>query len=209
MKERLLRNRDGQTLEEFLAAYHPKDYPHPSVTVDLVVVSLEGRRPELLMVRRGNHPCLDCWALPGGFVEQDEFTEDAAARELEEETHVRGLALTEIGLFSGPDRDPRGWTMSCAYAAVAERSKLSVCGDDDAAEAGWFRLEYRLSGNTMKLKLTREDEVLTAEIQVTLRHGVFGTEYHIGAFETDGIAFDHCKMIAQTILKLRTAGRLS
>ena len=68
MKERLLRNRDGQTLEEFLAAYHPKDYPHPSVTVDLVVVSLEGRRPELLMVRRGNHPCLDCWALPGGFV---------------------------------------------------------------------------------------------------------------------------------------------
>ena len=143
------------------------------------------------------------------YAEPDEFTEDAAARELEEETHVRGLALTEIGLFSGPDRDPRGWTMSCAYAAVAERSKLSVCGDDDAAEAGWFRLEYRLSGNTMKLKLTREDEVLTAEIQVTLRHGVFGTEYHIGAFETDGIAFDHCKMIAQTILKLRTAGRLS
>ena len=137
MKERLLRNRDGQTLEEFLAAYHPKDYPHPSVTVDLVVVSLERRRPELLMVRRGNHPCLDCWALPGGFVEPDEFTEDAAARELEEETHVRGLALTEIGLFSGPDRDPRGWTMSCAYAAVAERSKLNVCGDDDAAEAGF------------------------------------------------------------------------
>ena len=142
-------------------------------------------------------------------MEPDEFTEDAAARELEEETHVRGLALTEIGLFSGPDRDPRGWTMSCAYAAVAERSKLNVCGDDDAAEAGWFRLEYRLSGNTMKLKLTREDEVLTAEVQVTLCHGVFGTEYHIGAFKTDGIAFDHCKMIAQTILKLRAAGRLS
>ena len=51
--------------------------------------------------------------------------------------------------------------------------------------------------------------MLTAEIQVTLRHGVFGMEYHIDAFETDGIAFDHCKMIAQTILKLRAAGRLS
>lgn len=209
MRTRQLRNRDGQTLEEFLAAYHPKDYPHPSVTVDLLVFSLERRKPELLMVRRGNHPYLDCWALPGGFVEPNEFTEDAAARELEEETHARGLALTEIGLFSGPNRDPRDWTMSCAYAAVAPRSKLNICGDDDAAEAGWFQVEYHLSGDMMKLKLSREDEVLTASVQVQLRQGALGTEYHIGSFETDGIAFDHCKMIAQTILKLRAAGRLS
>lgn len=106
MRERPLRNQAGQTLEEFLAAYHPKDYPHPSVTVDLLIFSLERARPELLMIRRGNHPYLGCWALPGGFVEPEEFTEDAAARELEEETHVRGLTLSEIGLFSGPDRDP-------------------------------------------------------------------------------------------------------
>lgn len=208
MSERPLRNKAGQTLEEFLAAYHPKDYPHPSVTVDLLIFSLERKVPELLMIRRGNHPWLGCWALPGGFVEPEEFTEDAAARELEEETHVRGLALSEIGLFSGPDRDPRGWTMSCAYAAIAERSKLSVKGDDDAAEAAWFQVEYRLVGNTMKLKLTREDEVLTAKVNVELRHTALGSEYHVGAFEADGIAFDHCKMIAQTILKLRGAGRL-
>lgn len=208
MSERPLRNKAGQTLEEFLAAYHPKDYPHPSVTVDLLIFSLERKNPELLMIRRGNHPWLGCWALPGGFVEPEEFTEDAAARELEEETHVRGLALSEIGLFSGPDRDPRGWTMSCAYAAIAERSKLGVKGDDDAAEAAWFQVEYRLAGDTMKLKLTREDEVLTAKVKVELRHTALGSEYHVGAFEADGIAFDHCKMIAQTILKLRSAGRL-
>lgn len=208
MSERPLRNKAGQTLEEFLAAYHPKDYPHPSVTVDLLIFSLERKTPELLMIRRGNHPWLGCWALPGGFVEPEEFTEDAAARELEEETHVRGLALSEIGLFSGPDRDPRGWTMSCAYAAIAERSKLNVKGDDDAAEAAWFQVEYRLIGDTMKLKLTHEDEVLRARVKVEPRHTALGTEYHVGAFETDGIAFDHCKMIAKTILKLRGAGRL-
>lgn len=208
MSERPLRNKAGQTLEEFLAAYHPKDYPHPSVTVDLLIFSLERKTPELLMIRRGNHPWLGCWALPGGFVEPEEFTEDAAARELEEETHVRGLALSEIGLFSGPDRDPRGWTMSCAYAAIAERSKLNVKGDDDAAEAAWFQVEYRLIGDTMKLKLTHEDEVLRARVKVEPRHTALGTEYHVGAFETDGIAFDHCKMITKTILKLRGAGRL-
>ena len=208
MKERPLRNRAGQTLEEFLAAYHPKDYPHPSVTVDLLVFSLEDRLPELLMIRRGNHPCLGCWALPGGFVEPEEFTEAAAARELEEEAHVRGLALSEIGLFSGPDRDPRGWTMSCAYAAVAGRSRLSVKGDDDAAEAAWFQVEYRRNGDAMELKLTRGGEVLSARVKVEVRHTAFGTECRAGAFESDGIAFDHCKMIAQAILRLQAAGSL-
>lgn len=208
MKERPLRNQAGQTLEEFLAAYRPKDYPHPSVTVDLLVFSLEQARPELLMIRRGNHPYLGCWALPGGFVEPEEYTEDAAARELEEETHVRGLVLSEIGLFSGPDRDPRGWTMSCAYAAIAQRSQLQIRGDDDAAEAAWFQLQYHMSQGTLALKLTREEEVLTARVRLEGRHTALGTEYRLREFESDGIAFDHCKMIAQAILKLRAAGRL-
>ncbi len=208
MKERPLRNQAGQTLEEFLAAYRPKDYPHPSVTVDLLVFSLEQARPELLMIRRGNHPYLGCWALPGGFVEPEEYTEDAAARELEEETHVRGLVLSEIGLFSGPNRDPRGWTMSCAYAAIAQRSQLQIRGDDDAAEAAWFQLQYHMSQGTLALKLTREEEVLTARVRLEGRHTVLGTEYRLREFESDGIAFDHCKMIAQAILKLRAAGRL-
>ena len=92
-------------------------------------------------------------------MEPEEFTEDAAARELEEETHVRGLTLSEIGLFSGPDRDPRGWAMSCAYAAIAQRSKLQIRGDDDAAEAAWFQLQYHMSQGTLALKLSREEEL--------------------------------------------------
>lgn len=208
MRERRLRNRAGQTLEEFLADYRPGDYPHPSVTVDLLAFSLERKKPELLMIRRGDHPYLDCWALPGGFVEPQEFTEDAAARELEEETHARGLSLSEVGLFSGPDRDPRGWTMSYAYTALADRSKLRVQADDDAADTGWFQVEYRLVGSKMKLKLSRGEEVLTAEVTVEHRSGALGSEYRVGEFVTDGIAFDHCKMIALTILKLRAAGRL-
>ena len=202
------RNKEGQTLEEFLAAYRPGDYPHPSVTVDLLVFSLEKPQPELLMIRRGNHPCLGCWALPGGFVEKDEFTEDSAARELEEETGATGLALSEVGLFSGPDRDPRGWTMSYAYTAVAMRSQLPVQGGDDADDADWFVLNYRIEENVMSIELRLNDEVLTARVPFECRQGALGREYRIIGFECDGIAFDHSKMIALAILKLRDAGTL-
>lgn len=203
-----LRNKDGQTLEEFLAAYQPGDYPHPSVTVDLLVVSLEKETPELLMIRRGNHPWLGCWALPGGFVEKDEFTEDSAARELEEETGATGLALSEVGLFSGPDRDPRGWTMSYAYTALTRRSELPVQGGDDADDADWFALRYRMNENIMLIELVNGDERLAASVTFECRDGALGREYRVGKFEADGIAFDHSKMIALAILKLRDAGKL-
>lgn len=209
MNKRPLRNQAGQTLEEFLAAYHPKDYPHPSVTVDLLVFSLEGEKPELLMIRRGNHPCLGCWALPGGFVDQNEFTEDAAKRELKEETHVEGLPLTELGLFSGPDRDPRGWTMSNAYLAIANRSELKVQADDDAADSGWFAVDFQRKDGTIQLTLTGQEDVLTATVQIEERMGALGAEDHVGSFTTDGIAFDHSKMIAAAVLKLCRAGKLA
>ncbi len=208
MDYKQLRNDKGQTLDEFLASYHPKDYPHPSVTVDLLIFSLEKEKPELLMIRRGNHPYLQCWALPGGFVEPYEFTIDAAARELEEETHVKGLTLSEIGLFSGPGRDPRDWTMSCAYVAIAPRSTLSVQADDDAADSDWFTVDYKLQGECIELTLTGEGETLTAQVSVKEQCGALGKEYLVGDYQTDGIAFDHCKMIALTVLKLRAAGQL-
>ena len=66
MRERPLRNQAGQTLEEFLAAYHPKDYPHPSVTVDLLIFSLERARPELLMCPPGQPPLSGLLGAAGG-----------------------------------------------------------------------------------------------------------------------------------------------
>lgn len=208
MDYKQLRNKQGQTLDEFLASYQPKDYPHPSVTVDLLIFSLEKEKPELLMIRRGNHPYLQCWALPGGFVEPYEFTIDAAARELEEETHVKGMTLTEIGFFSGPGRDPRDWTMSCAYAAIAPRSTLSVQADDDAADSRWFTVDYHFCGNCFEMTLTGKEDTLTAQVAVKEQYGIFGKEYLVGDYQADGIAFDHCKMIALAMLKLRSAGRI-
>jgi ADP-ribose pyrophosphatase YjhB (NUDIX family) len=206
--EQEVRDSQGRTLAEFLADYKEQNYPHPSVTVDLLVFAQEPEGLELLMIRRGNHPYLGCWALPGGFVEPEEFTEDAAARELREETHAEGLTLSEIGLFSGPGRDPRGWTMTNAYAALTRKSALAIQADDDAAQAAWFRVEGKLEDETFHLTLAHEDEVLTAQVAVTRRQEVLGLRYHVGAFESHGIAFDHSKMITQALLRLREAGQL-
>ncbi len=207
MRNETLRNKDGQTLEEFLAAYHPGDWPQPSVTVDLLVFSLADQ-PRLLMVRRGNHPWLNCWALPGGFVEPGEFTKDAAAREGREEGNQTGLPLSPIGLFSGPDRDPRCWSMSDAFVAVVDDADMEAIAGDDAAEVGWFTLDYTMGPDRLHITLKRGQDTLSANVAFRTQNGAFGAEPIIGDFQCDDIACDHSKMIAAAILKLRQVGKI-
>ena len=109
MPSALLRDKNGLTEEEFLAAYRPKDYPRPSLTADIAVFSQEAGALQVLLVRRGGHPFLGKWALPGGFAQPGEAVTQTARRELEEETGLKGLRLTPVGLFSQPGRDPRMW----------------------------------------------------------------------------------------------------
>ena len=105
-----LRDRNGLTESEYLAQYRKKRYPAPSLAADVVLLS-DGK--DVLLVRRGGHPYLGYLALPGGFVNPDESAPDAAVRELREETNVWASPedLFEIGLFSKPGRDPRGWVV--------------------------------------------------------------------------------------------------
>ena len=139
-----VRDRNGLTEQEFLKEYRKKRYPAPSLTADVVLLS-EGKN--VLLIRRGGHPYLGCWALPGGFVEPGESAADAAVRELKEETGVTAQKddLTEIGLFSEPGRDPRGWIVSDAFLLPVEKS-AAVNAGDDAAEAGWFSVERTEDG---------------------------------------------------------------
>jgi 8-oxo-dGTP diphosphatase len=99
-------------------------------------VALRGDR--VLLVRRGREPFEGRWALPGGFVERGERLEDAVLRELLEETGAVGTVSGIVGAYSRPDRDPRGHTVSVAYAIDVEGE--TVRGGDDAAEAAWHDL---------------------------------------------------------------------
>ena len=108
-----------------------------SVSTDCVIFSRNQGEDKILLVKRRNDPYSGSWALPGGFLHDEEPLETGAARELEEETGVKVDDLHQIRAFGRPDRDPRGRTISIAFfGEVREATKVE--GKDDAAEADWF-----------------------------------------------------------------------
>ena len=218
-----LRDKDGYTEQEFLAAYNPGDYPRPSVAADMVIFTVVDatednyrKLPEkdlrVLLIRRGGHPYLGSWALPGGFVRPTETVGEAARRELGEETGVESGYLEQLYTFSDVGRDPRTWVMSCAHMALVDSRELQLQAGDDASDARWFHLGYTLLEEEKKtapqqfdlrrryeLKLTEEDIVLSAVVEE--RSGRHSTAFEM--VENDGLAFDHAKIVACAIHRLR------
>jgi 8-oxo-dGTP diphosphatase len=116
------------------------DYPRPAVTVDIVVATKDFR-PRVLLIRRRREPFAGMWALPGGFVDQDEALDAAARRELREETGVKTSRLEQLQTFGDPGRDPRGHTISVVYLTQLNPARVKPVAADDAAEVGWFGLD--------------------------------------------------------------------
>jgi 8-oxo-dGTP diphosphatase len=154
-----------------------KEYPRPALTADVVALLLDEGGLRALFIRRGNEPYKGAWALPGGFCEPTETVAQAAARELTEETGLRDVRLEELGCFSTPGRDPRGWVVTVAHLGFlpADRAGEAV-GADDASEAAWLRL-------------------------VIDRDGGYRLE-HAGAPVTT-LAFDHRDVVALAVRRLR------
>lgn len=117
------------------------EYPHPAVTVDIVIFTIRDGRLKLLLIRRADEPYRGKWALPGGFVEMDEDLEQAARRELEEETGVNGVYLEQLYTFGRPDRDPRERVITIAYYALIPSDRLQLRAATDAEVVGWFGME--------------------------------------------------------------------
>lgn len=119
-----------------IAKQYCYEHPRPAVTVDIVLFHRAADDIEVLLIKRAREPFKDRWAFPGGFVDENESLEEAAARELKEETGVSGIALEQIGAFGDPGRDPRGHTVSVAFSAVVS-DRLAAAAGDDAADARW------------------------------------------------------------------------
>ena len=116
-------------------------YPHPAVTVDIVIFTVRDEQLKLLLIRRASEPYQGKWALPGGFIHLDETLEASARRELEEETGVSGVYLEQLYTFGAPDRDPRERVITVAYYALIPSDKLQLRAATDAEAVGWFGMD--------------------------------------------------------------------
>ena len=170
------RDARGLTEAEAIARYRSRNYPKPALTADIVVLSKQDEEISVLLVQRGGHPYLGKLALPGGFANEQEPVEQTAERELEEETGIRGLPMELVGIYSRPGRDPRGWVVSAAFAALVDREKLTVQAGDDAASAGWYRM-------------IRDETGLTLECQGHRR-------------SAEDLAFDHAEILNAALKQL-------
>lgn len=132
----------------FLAGYDPHAFPPVAVTVDLVILTVRGGELCVLLIRRGEPPHRGRWALPGGFVGPDETLDEAAARELDEETGIRASAhLEQLATYGDPGRDPRMRVVSVAYLALVPDLPVPVAGTD-AADAR-FRPVKEVAGEKL------------------------------------------------------------
>jgi 8-oxo-dGTP diphosphatase len=118
------------------ANYDPAQYPAFAVTVDMVILTMSDGRLHVLLVRRGVEPFKGMWAIPGGFKRPTESLDEAAKRELGQETGVDSASLlTQFGAYGDPGRDPRMNVVTVAYLAVLREVGLVVAGTDAAAAA--------------------------------------------------------------------------
>ena len=190
-------NAEGSVLreeEQFLRDYDPSAFEHPSVTVDILLFTVEERQLKVLLVRRATPPFKGRWAIPGGFLRMEESAEEAAARRIREEAGVEGVHLEQLYTFSAVDRDPRTRVISIAYLATVPAGQLRFGAGEETAEAALFRVgigedapEENVSGKGVsggdgRLLLTAAD----------------GT-----VLPPEEIAFDHAEILLTALQRMR------
>lgn len=204
-------NKDGLTEEEFLASYNPGDYERPSVTVDMLVLGMNKKLNNLkvLLIQRKDHPYINCWALPGGFVGMEESAHEAACRELEEETGLTGIYLEQLYTMSQPDRDPRMRVIDLSYIALIPT--VPVTAGDDAKDALWFNVSF----SENQLELSNEERNLSIKYRLTpkvFQNGIVKTVGYVPVLESkgdsagspvDALAFDHAEIVVEGLIRLR------
>ena len=206
-------------MQEFLQAYDPRRYETPSVTTDIIVLQVpKGAKDcrkggRVLLIRRGNHPCIGMWALPGGFVGMKENLVDGARRELLEETGVSDVPLEAVGVWGDWQRDPRTRVITVPHLAILEEEKKATAGDD-AGDARWFSLSFAKTGEeeadglcreTWALTLSGGGDTLCPTVERTYHKKALLQQEAFRVKEPGGVAVDHSAILLQALLHAQRA----
>jgi 8-oxo-dGTP diphosphatase len=163
----------------FLASYDPATYERPSVTVDLVLLSVLDGALHALLMRRIQPPAEGKWALPGGFVRMDESLDEAARRVLHEKAHIASAFLEQLYTFGAVERDPRTRIITVAYYALLPAARFAKA-------------------------LAESDELKLAKVVTAWKGETGGRAEAVGA---DGarlaLAFDHADILGLAVKRLR------
>ena len=197
-------NAQGQTLEEFLAAYDETQYRRPSNTVDMILMTISEGNLKLLLVKRGNHPFIHDWALPGGFINFDEDMETAVERELAEETNIREHTyFKQLYTFGNADRDPRTRIITTAYLSMTPEENIrNTAAGDDAADTGWFTIS-KITEHTdgegrksvLRMDLEEQDIHMIYNVTDSVRNNYVETRSELDPASNAKLACDHIKAV--------------
>lgn len=111
------------------------------LSVDCVIFGYAKNKLQIALIERKKAPFKGKWAIPGGFLEGNETVEEAALRELQEETGIKNVYLEQFHVFSDPDRDPRGRVITVAFFALISSEDLELVATEDAARAAWWSID--------------------------------------------------------------------
>lgn len=210
-----------------MAQYDASKYERPSVTVDILVFTVTDEEKEnyrklsekklrILLIKRGEHPYLGKWALPGGFVKMDESLDEAALRELKEETNIDDIYMEQLYTWGDVGRDPRTRVISTAYMSLVDSSTLNVKASDDADDAKWFTVSAKtfqeqknvtengyVLQQLIRLSLSNDEDDLSAVIKTEKIVEGKVTKIKREVIESPDIAFDHAKIIEYGLERLR------
>lgn len=197
--------------KSYLAEYNINQYFRPSVSTDIAAFTIKNKNEEnyrkeekasllILLVKRGTHPFKEHWALPGGFLREDESIEECAYREIVEETNIKPISIKHIGVFSEVGRDPRGRIISNAFTSIIYDSEGEIISGDDADDARWFEIILEVKNELYHLSLKNGDILLKAVLRESKNE--FGIK-RFEIVESEGIAFDHAAIIGSALSSLR------
>ena len=224
-----IKNANGLTELEFLSKYNSSKYEKPSVTVDMLLFTLDEirsddikRLPEkelkILLIKRKDHPFIGNWSVPGGFVDINESVDDAAYRELKEETNIDNIYMEQLYTWGDVKRDPRMRVVSTSYMALVNKQGLKEKAGDDASDLAWFSIrkelvnEYKTqNGDIIKnyiLSLVSSEKFVSIIYNITEVNSFIGFnkkvtyKFDLKEKSNSKLAFDHVEILSYALERL-------